>query len=152
MSEVDEKQVPTQSEDISPAAPRPGPTVAFPPSDENVAEEKPVRPRGIEMRRELTTEDKELAQAGYEHLVQEKKEKSAKDGDMDKVDIVEHKMTPAEVAAKFNASIDLKNPGQSQGLTAKDAAERLQRDGPNVLTPPKKKSALRKVSVLFIED
>ena len=38
------------------------------------------------------------------------------------------------------------DPAQSRGLTAADAEERLKRDGPNALTPPKK-SALQKVGV-----
>ena len=50
--------------------------VAFDPQDHvDIAEEKihgHLRPRGVEMKREMTKEDKELAAAGYEHLEEHK--------------------------------------------------------------------------------
>jgi sodium/potassium-transporting ATPase subunit alpha len=46
----------------------------------------------------------------------------------------------------MGTSINAGNPSASSGLTAEEAQARLARDGPNQLTPPKKKSALRKVS------
>ena len=127
-------------------------TVAFPGQSE-VYEEKihhgHLRPRGVEMKREMTKEDKELAAAGYEHL-EEEKAKEKEDEDMDKVDITEHRLSFAELSKAFETSIDTKNPGGSSGLTSEDAKNRLARDGSNVLTPPKKKSAFRKVCPLSI--
>lgn len=105
-----------------------------------------LRPKGVEMKREMTKEDKELAAAGYEHL--EERKVKAKPGDTDglnNVDITEHKLAFDELQKVLDTHIDTKDPGASVGLTSEEAKARLARDGPNVLTPPKKKSALRKV-------
>ena len=45
---------------------------------------------------------------------------------------------------RFGTRLDLNNPRQSAGLSEKDAAERLARDGPNALTPPKETSEIVK--------
>ena len=45
---------------------------------------------------------------------------------------------------RFSTRLDFGNPRQSPGLSDKDAAERLERDGPNALTPPKETSELVK--------
>ncbi|PSR80297.1 hypothetical protein PHLCEN_2v6769 [Hermanssonia centrifuga] len=124
-------------------------TVAFPGEHDEVHEEKihhgHLRPRGVEMKREMTKEDKELAAAGYEHLEELKlKGKKGDTTEVDKVDIVEHRLSFHELGKALDANIDTKDPGISYGLTSEDAKARLARDGPNVLTPPKKKSALRK--------
>ena len=72
--------------------------VAFGPehATEDVAEKAPhgLRPKGVEMKRELTKEDKELANAGYEHLTRARTQegKEGGEGKMDHVDIVEHKL------------------------------------------------------------
>jgi hypothetical protein len=106
------------------------------------------RGTGVEMKREMTQEDKELAAAGYEHLDKTKtKAKGGKDEDLEKVDITEHQLPFAELGTALGTNIDTKDPGASDGLTANEAKARLARDGQNVLTPPKKKSALRKVCV-----
>jgi hypothetical protein len=42
------------------------------------------------------------------------------------------------LAAAFETSVNVAEPKKSRGLTAAEAAARLARDGPNVLTPPKK--------------
>jgi len=118
------------------------PKVAFGDEGEIAPRDKP---RGVEMRREITKEDKELAAAGYDHLQSEKnKPKASAKGELEKVDIVEHKIPLSEFNNKLNTQIDTKDPGQSRGLTQVEAEIRLARDGRNVLTPPKKKSALRK--------
>ncbi|KAJ3541875.1 hypothetical protein NM688_g6031 [Phlebia brevispora] len=121
-------------------------TVAFPDEHGDVYEEKlhhgHARPRGVEMKREMTKEDKELAAAGYEHL-QEKKVKGKED-ELNGVDITEHRLSFQELDKALETSIDTKDPGASYGLTTDEAKARLARNGPNVLTPPKKKSALRK--------
>jgi sodium/potassium-transporting ATPase subunit alpha len=114
--------------------------VAFPDDDE-IHEDKRIgalRPKGPEIKREMTQEDRDLAAAGYEHL--EEKQQS----EVDNVDIQEHRLSLKDLAKAHNTLFDTKDPAQSAGLTTEDAEARLARDGKNVLTPPKKKSALRK--------
>lgn len=141
-------QSPAFSEEEALAATR---TVAFDAQDQSEINEEKIhhghlRPRGVEMKREMTKEDKELAAAGYEHLEEHKgKAKKGESSDLDKVDIQEHRLAFPELSKALDTSIDTKDPGSSYGLTAEEAKARLTRDGPNVLTPPKKKSALRKV-------
>ncbi|KAI0345042.1 aminophospholipid-transporting P-type ATPase [Trametopsis cervina] len=97
------------------------------------------------MKREITKEDKELAAAGYEHLEEQKtKHKPGQPSELDKVDLTEHALDFTELPKVLDTHIDTKDPGGSIGLTNEEAKSRLARDGPNVLTPPKKKSALRK--------
>ena len=122
--------------------------VVFPDAGGDI-QEKPihvqvVRPKGVEMKREMTKEDKELADAGYEELNQEKAQANA-NAKLDNVDINEHKLSFKDLQAELDTAFDAKDPGLSPGLTNDDAKTRLSRDGPNILTPPKKKSALRKV-------
>jgi sodium/potassium-transporting ATPase subunit alpha len=99
---------------------------------------------GIQIKREMTQEDRELANAGYEHL-EEQKAKQQGDSDFGNVDIVEHKLSLKDLEVELQTSFSAKEPGSSQGLSSEQAKERLARDGRNVLTPPKKKSAFRKV-------
>lgn len=124
--------------------------VAFPDDHGDIREEKlqhvHVRPRGVEMKREMTKEDKELAAAGYEHLGEQKTRGKKGNDQLDSVDIHEHKLSFQELGPGLETSIDTKDPGNSFGLTTEEAKARLARDGYNVLTPPKKKSALRMVS------
>ncbi|KAI0737979.1 aminophospholipid-transporting P-type ATPase [Daedaleopsis nitida] len=105
----------------------------------------PLRTKGAEMKREMTKEDKELADAGYEHL-KEQKAHTQKGGDaqLDGVDIQAHKLALKDLQTELDTSFDAKDPSISTGLSTDEAKARLSRDGPNVLTPPKKKSALRK--------
>ncbi|KAH9911673.1 aminophospholipid-transporting P-type ATPase [Epithele typhae] len=95
------------------------------------------------MKREMTKEDKELAAAGYEHLDQAKADAQG-DGKLDDVDITEHKLAFKDLEAALDTTFDPKQPAMSPGLNADEAKARLGRDGANILTPPKKKSALRK--------
>ncbi|KAJ7891269.1 aminophospholipid-transporting P-type ATPase [Mycena olivaceomarginata] len=102
-------------------------------------EEKP-RPKGrFELKHTLTQDDKELAAAGYDHLEEKKKTGAGETN----VDITEHSVPLASLGETLKTSIDTKDPGNSHGLTAAEAAARLARDGPNLLTPPKKRSPLR---------
>ncbi|KAI0657213.1 aminophospholipid-transporting P-type ATPase [Cubamyces menziesii] len=97
------------------------------------------------MKRELTKEDKELAEAGYEHLARQKTAGQQEgDSKLDGVDIHEHKLAFTELEGELDTSFDPKDPGLSTGLSTDEAKARLSRYGPNILTPPKKKSALRK--------
>lgn len=122
--------------------------VAFPDEENEIHEEKihhgHLRPKGVEMKREMTKEDKELAAAGYEHLEEAKIKEHAKD-DFGDVDIQDHRLSLPELAKTLDTQFDAKEPASSAGLSEEEAKARLTRDGPNVLTPPKKKSALRKV-------
>jgi sodium/potassium-transporting ATPase subunit alpha len=126
-------------------------TVAFNHGRGEIHEEKlhhgHVRPRGVEIKREMTKEDKELAAAGYEHLEEQKTKAKAGTSEFDNVDLTEHRLGFSELPKVLETQIDTKDPGASFGLTSEEAKERLVRDGPNVLTPPKKKSALRKVHI-----
>lgn len=98
---------------------------------------------GVEMtHRTITKEDKELAAAGYDHLGTPKDQKTEKDI---QIDIYEHNLPFDDLTDSLKTSFDLKDPAHSFGLTSDEAKARLERDGPNMLTPPKKKSALRKV-------
>ena len=126
-------------ENHSQAAPR---TVVLP--EDTIREEKVTAVRGVEMtHRTITKEEKELAAAGYGHLDTPKDPKTDKEAH---VDIHEHSLSFDGLTNELKTNFDLKDPGHSFGLTSDDAKERLARDGPNMLTPPKKKSALRKVS------
>jgi sodium/potassium-transporting ATPase subunit alpha len=126
-----------------------GRTVAFP-GDEDVQEEKRVRTKGLEMKREMTQDERDLAAAGYEHLEESKAKKALNQAEVDNVDIHEHQLTFKGIAEEHMTSFDSKDPAQSMGLTSEEAKARLARDGQNVLTPPKKKSALRKVRQLAL--
>lgn len=110
-------------------------------------DEKPtggLRPKGVEMKREVTQEARELAAAGYEHL-EEKSKRGAQDAKLEHVDIIEHQLSFLALEKALVASFESKDAGSSPGLTSEEAKLRLARDGRNVLTPPKKKSALRMV-------
>jgi sodium/potassium-transporting ATPase subunit alpha len=97
---------------------------------------------GVEMtHRTITKEDKELAAAGYDHLSSPKDQKTEKGT---QIDIYEHSLPIQGLSDLLKTNFDLKDPAHSFGLTSDEAKARLERDGPNMLTPPKKKSALRK--------
>lgn len=129
--------------DVDQAGPR---AVAFPPDD--IREEKlPPRPKGVEMGRTLTQEEKDLAAAGYDHLRQPQTKQESEN-----VDIHEHQYDLEQLADELKTNFDTKDPGHSFGLTTDDSKMRLKRDGPNILTPPKKKSAFRKVCIVLHLD
>jgi sodium/potassium-transporting ATPase subunit alpha len=122
--------------------------VAFPDEHGDVHDERltgGMRPKGIEMKRELTKEDRELAAAGYEHLEEGKTKKGAQKEALTHMDIQDHRLPFAELRTTLQTSFDTKDAAKSRGLTSQEAAARLARDGQNVLTPPKKRSALLKV-------
>lgn len=64
-------------------------------------------------------------------------------------DADEHMLTVAQLAERFQTSINLEKPGQSKGLTQAEAARRLQLYGPNSLTPPKQKPEIVKFLLQF---
>ena len=96
------------------------------------------------MSRSLTQEDRDLAAVGYEHL-EAAKTKPGAPAVGENVDIHEHRLPFEGLEAALKTSFDTKDTPRSEGLTAEEAAAQLKRDGKNVLTPPKRKSALRKV-------
>ncbi len=119
-------------------------TVAFPDDEHHPRDEK-QRPAGVEMRRQMTEEDVRLAAAGYEHLTKEKPGPGdTKFGD---VDITEHRLPIHEIEGLLHTPFNWNDPARSSGLPTAEAEARLKRDGPNALTPPKKKSALQKVCI-----
>ncbi|KAJ3062448.1 hypothetical protein HDU98_001690 [Podochytrium sp. JEL0797] len=64
--------------------------------------------------------------------------------------VTEHMMSIPDVAVKYSVSINESKPGDSQGLSAVEAAKRLLEYGPNCLTPPKKRHPLlRFLDILF---
>lgn len=154
VEEASEASSVREKEELPPQEPPHLRSVAFPP-DETPHDEKPApRVRGPEMRRELTIEDKELSQAIYDQLADQKqttkgdtgaKDKSKDADELDKVDIFEHKLNFFDLAAELKTDFNGKDAGKSAGLSDAEAKARLERDGPNILTPPKKKSAWRKV-------
>ncbi|KAJ2521216.1 hypothetical protein GGI11_002079 [Coemansia sp. RSA 2049] len=73
----------------------------------------------------------------------EKNEKSK----LKNVDITEHLLTLDEVCIKFSVKTNANNPQESFGLSTGQAAELLATNGPNTLTPPKKKSSFQKFMV-----
>lgn len=125
-------------------------TVAFPESG-NIREERHIgqaRPKGPEMKRTLTQEERDLADAGYEHLDISKQNKRGP-AEPTSLDIQEHRLPLSALEEALDTSFDYKDASKSYGLTEEEAKTRLQRDGRNVLTPTKKKSALRKVRGSF---
>lgn len=120
--------------------------IAFPHEATPFEEKLPtggIRPKGVEMNRTLTKEEKELADAGYGRLEEQKAIHAEQD--LGHVDITEHAIPLNDLNDKLSTSVDVKDPGNSNGLTSDEAKQRLAKNGPNILTPPKKKSALRKV-------
>lgn len=146
--------------DTSPNTNKPGngveltrnPTIVFDSGPDQLEIEEKPRPtairsgnKNLEMRREVTQEDKELSRANYDHLEREK----SHDGDgntVNQADIREHRHTAERLLKILDTDFDIKAPASSFGLTSEEAAARLARNGPNVLTPPKKKSAFQKAS------
>ena len=136
----DPEKSPAPEKDIETLAVR---TVAFP--EDDLHRDEKLRPAGVEMRRQLTQEEIRLAAAGYEHL--EKNKSAEDDSKFGNVNITEHSLPIGEIEGLFRTSFNWDDPAQSRGLATDDAEARLQRDGPNALTPPKKKSALQKVCI-----
>ncbi|KAF9453646.1 aminophospholipid-transporting P-type ATPase [Macrolepiota fuliginosa MF-IS2] len=94
------------------------------------------------MKRTLTQEERILADAGYEHL--DAKQNKGSTPEPTNVDIQEHRLSLSALEETLDTSFDYKDASKSEGLSEEEAKARLQKDGPNVLTPTKKKSAFRK--------
>ncbi|KAK9768328.1 hypothetical protein K7432_001126 [Basidiobolus ranarum] len=76
------------------------------------------------------------------HAAAETNEKLPRGKEGKSVDITEHLMSVEEVCQKYQTSVNITKPGDSQGFTSEQAAKGLLEHGPNILTPPKKKSPL----------
>lgn len=70
---------------------------------------------------------------------EKKKLQREKDQQKRHVDIDEHLVPHAEVAARYQTRINLDHPEKSLGLTSEQANELLLQHGKNILTPPKKR-------------
>ncbi|KAJ3098907.1 hypothetical protein HDU96_010895 [Phlyctochytrium bullatum] len=64
-----------------------------------------------------------------------------------KLDIDDHLLTFDQIQQRHQTRFDPKKPVTSAGLDAGEAARRLETNGPNILTPPKKKPAI----LLYLE-
>ncbi len=126
-------------------------TIMFP-QNENTRQDRHIgqsRPKGPEMKRTLIQEERDLANAGYEEFVASKQ--NNRTSEPANADIQEHKLPLSALEEILDTSFDYKDASKTLGLTEEEAKARWQRDGSNVLTPPKKKSALRKVCSLLCE-
>ncbi|KAJ2854100.1 hypothetical protein J3B02_002838 [Coemansia erecta] len=74
----------------------------------------------------------------------QEQEKEKPDEKAKNVDITEHLMSLDEVCAKYSVKVNADRPQDSCGLQEHQAADLLVRNGPNTLTPPKRKSGLHK--------
>ncbi|KAJ3205629.1 hypothetical protein HDU67_008727 [Dinochytrium kinnereticum] len=67
--------------------------------------------------------------------------------DEKRVDIDEHLLSHDQLQAKLKTSFNPSRPMESRGLSDAEAASRLAADGPNILTPPKRKPLI----LLYLE-
>ena len=100
---------------------------------------------GSDQNRSTFVEKERFGEAGYEHLEAAKNRYGKATAQLANVDIQEHRLPFTKLTATFQTSINTKEPAQSSGLNSQEARVRLQQDGPNILTPPKKKHTFRKV-------
>lgn len=101
-------------------------------------------PDGLATSRSTTLGKEELGEAGYEHLETAKIKHGKATAGLANVDIQEHRLPFTKLNPVLQTSINTKEPAQSLGLSSQEAKFRLQRDGRNILSPPKKKSTFRK--------
>ncbi|RGB26460.1 hypothetical protein C1646_420642 [Rhizophagus diaphanus] len=72
------------------------------------------------------------------------KETKGSDPNKKSVDIDEHLFTPEEVAERYHVDINTSKPSESKGLNVNQAEKLLEENGPNILTPPKRKHPILK--------
>ncbi|KAJ2391701.1 hypothetical protein GGI05_002872, partial [Coemansia sp. RSA 2603] len=92
----------------------------------------------------LSPKDQEKVATSVETAIEEKGKLEEK---VKSVDITEHLMSIDEVCAKYSVKVNPERPQDSPGLGEQQAAELLLRNGPNTLTPPKKKSGFHKFMI-----
>ncbi|KAL5514054.1 hypothetical protein ACEPAG_2815 [Sanghuangporus baumii] len=122
-------------------------TVVFPDAHQDDTGEHAHRLRGVELRRELTVEEKEFARVGYDRIDGLRKpkgpESKSKVNNLKVADISEHNLSLDVLTAELQTSFNRNEPGRSFGLDDDEAQVRLERDGKNVLTPANKRSSFR---------
>ncbi|KAI9358903.1 hypothetical protein DFJ73DRAFT_135213 [Zopfochytrium polystomum] len=97
-----------------------------------------------------TTAPKSVAAPAATHSEKEKGKGDAKKEEAAKLNVTEHLLSLEEIQAKFETSFNTQKPAESAGLSAAVAAKRLQENGPNSLTPPKKRHPFLKfLDLLF---
>ncbi|PKY44828.1 hypothetical protein RhiirA4_443362 [Rhizophagus irregularis] len=72
------------------------------------------------------------------------KETKGSDPNKKSVDIDEHLLNPEEVAERYHVDINPSKPSESKGLNVNQAEKLLEENGPNILTPPKRKHPILK--------
>ncbi|CAG8753261.1 35611_t:CDS:2, partial [Gigaspora margarita] len=77
------------------------------------------------------------------HRVANEKTKSD-ENEKKQVDIDEHLFSPEEIAERYHVNINTVKPSESYGLHENHALDLLNKNGPNILTPPKKKHPIVK--------
>ena len=100
---------------------------------------------GVIQSHSVALEKEEFGEAGYEHLEAARNKYGNASATLANVDIQEHRLPFTKLNTAFQTSINTNDPAQSFGLDLEEVKIRLQRDGRNILTPPKKKSSFRKV-------
>ncbi|KAG9294975.1 hypothetical protein G9A89_017769 [Geosiphon pyriformis] len=135
------ENLPTLQRDISPDS-QITPQIS-PPKIQFLPLEKPERTRTIEPP-PINAPNSSLSSK----LSTEVKAQTPKD---DKnVDIDEHLLPIEQVAERYKIILNMAKPSESRGLDANQAATLLIRNGPNILTPPKKKSAWTYLGAILI--
>ena len=104
--------------------------------------------KGVGHRHDLMAATKDTTKVLIDGDIDEAKglEDDSKGDDFKNVDISEHGLPFSSLAEELQTSFDPKDPSKSFGLQEGEAKARLEREGKNVLSPPKKTSALRLVS------
>ncbi|RIA83725.1 hypothetical protein C1645_833339 [Glomus cerebriforme] len=88
------------------------------------------KPNNVKPEANLTTEESATSSSPN------KKEPKAKEKN---IDIDEHLHTPEEISERYHVDINTYKAADSRGLSNNQAKKLLEENGPNVLTPPKKK-------------
>ncbi|KAJ1817484.1 hypothetical protein LPJ75_001701 [Coemansia sp. RSA 2598] len=99
---------------------------------------QPARPRNQYYQQEKHAVEEKISETSVSNAEEKPGEKAKS------VDITEHLMSLDEVCAKYSVKVDAHRPQDSPGLQEQQAADLLARNGPNTLTPPKRKSGLHK--------
>lgn len=105
---------------------------------------KPAQPQDIEL------EVEEEKKAVGNNAEGENTQKTAKSATSKEYQADEHSLELHEIAKRYQTELNYDNLRKSKGLTTEEATRRLERDGPNRLTPPKKTPEIIKFLKFFI--
>ncbi|KAI9099834.1 hypothetical protein DFS34DRAFT_648779 [Phlyctochytrium arcticum] len=109
------------------------PAPAMAASTPSVAFAEPPKPQAqVPDSKPAPTYKVEDASQKKDHAADEKKAEKS-------LDISEHMLTIEQVEKKYNVKVSIDKPSQSPGLSSEDAARRLVEQGPNQLSPPKRR-------------